>query len=181
MCPGPAAAAVRPWPYTHAMDTTSVTVRAATPEDLRFVLGLVPRLTEFGAPPWRPAEAIEADSAASLAEALESAGEEGAVLVAEDRDGERLGVVHVEVEADYITGEERAFVGDLIVTRESEGKGVARALMAAAEAWARARGLGSLTLYVFAGDRRARDFYARLGFLEDGLRLMLPLEEREAS
>lgn len=160
------------------MDPTSVNIRAATAEDLPFVLGLVPRLTEFGAPPGRPAAAIEADSAASLAQALEEPTDDGAVLVAEDGGGEGLGVVHVEVEADPITGEERAFVGDLIVTREAEGKGVARALMAAAEAWARSRGLGSLTLYVFAGNLRAREFYARLGFLEDGVRLVLPLEDR---
>lgn len=155
----------------------TLTVRPAEPEDLPFVLGLVPRLTEFGAPPWRPAAAIEADSAASLRRAVEEPGEDGAVLVAEDPAGERFGVVHVEVEADYVTGEERAFVGDLIVAREAEGRGVARALMAAAEAWARARGLGSLTLYVFAGNRRARELYARLGFLEDGVRLVRPLED----
>src|SRR5690606_19395015 len=103
------------------MDPTSVNIRAATAEDLPFVLGLVPRLTELGARPGRAVAAIAAAAAASLAQALGEPTDGGAVLVAEDGGGEGLGVVHVEVEADPITGEERAFVGDLIVTREAVG------------------------------------------------------------
>jgi GNAT superfamily N-acetyltransferase len=39
-----------------------------------------------------------------------------------------------------------------VVTREAEGRGVGAALMRAAEAWARSRGHGKLTLNVFDGN-----------------------------
>ena len=48
-------------------------------------------------------------------------------------------------------------------------------LMAGAEAWARARGFRVLTLDVFAANARARAFYARLGYLEQTLKLAKPL------
>lgn len=160
------------------MERNDLRVRAGTQDDLPFVLGLVPRLTEFGAPAWRPAEAIEHDSAQSLRRALQEPDEQSVMFIAEGPDGERLGFVYIEVEADYITGEERAFIGDLVVAAAAEGAGVGRALMAAADTWARERDLGSLTLYVFAGNQRARKFYAGLGFQEDGVRMILPLPEK---
>lgn len=163
------------------MEATGLSLRDGTRDDLPFVLSLVPRLTEFSASPWRPAEAIEADSAATLKRALEEPDPRSALLIAEGPGGQPLGFVYVEVETDYMTGEERAFIGDLIVTAQAEGSGVGRELMAAAEDWARRRGLRSMTLYVFAGNRRAREFYAGLGFQEDGVRMMLPLAEKEGS
>ena len=53
--------------------------------------------------------------------------------------------------------------------------GVGQALMAAAEAWARGRGYRLLSLHVFDGNVRAREFYARLGYQPDIRKLIKPL------
>ena len=51
------------------------------------------------------------------------------------------------------------------------GRGVASALMAAAEAWGAGRGLRCLTLETGAANQPARSFYAALGYLPEDVRL----------
>jgi GNAT superfamily N-acetyltransferase len=48
---------------------------------------------------------------------------------------------------------------------------VGRSLVAAAEAWARERGLSRITLETGAANSAARAFYAALGFAEEDVRL----------
>ena len=50
---------------------------------------------------------------------------------------------------------------------QAQGAGVGRALMAAAEAWAAARGDTFITLNVFDANRRARAVYHRLGYVPE--------------
>lgn len=57
-------------------------------------------------------------------------------------------------------------VHDLAVVPAARGRGVGRALLAAAEARARARGCGKLTLEVLEENHRARAVYARAGFAD---------------
>lgn len=57
-----------------------------------------------------------------------------------------------------------------------EGRGVGRALMAAAEKWAASRGLSPITLETGARNHRARRFYERAGFEEEDIRLSKPVE-----
>jgi len=52
----------------------------------------------------------------------------------------------------------------LAVETASQGQGVGRLLMDAAEAWARSRGYRRITLNVFAQNERARQIYERLGY-----------------
>ena len=56
------------------------------------------------------------------------------------------------------------------MTRESEGRGAAGALLAAAEAWSRGLGHRTLTLNVFEGNRHARAVYEKRGFRPETLR-----------
>ena len=106
-----------------------------------------------------------------LREALTTPPAGSAVLLASSRD-EPLGFVHLETTPEFFTGEPQGYVANLAVEETGEGKGVGKALMEAAEAWTRAQGMRHLTLYVFAGNARARTFYARLGFEEDSLKLV---------
>ena len=57
-------------------------------------------------------------------------------------------------------------VHDLAVLPDARGRGVGRALLAAAEARARARGCCKLTLEVLEENHRARAVYARAGFAD---------------
>lgn len=54
-------------------------------------------------------------------------------------------------------------------------QGIGRALIGAADAWARDRGLAHLTLHAGARNAGARAFYAALGFVEEEVRLTRPL------
>lgn len=76
-----------------------------------------------------------------------------------------------------------AEVGDLYVLPAWRGRGVARALIDAAIAWSRGRGATSLrvTITPHGADANLVAFYERLGFSDDGRRLMaadlLPLDQ----
>lgn len=167
------------------MDGATVRIRPARPDDLAAIRELTPRLTSFGSLVTRDADAVVSTVAALLEDALEratapagegargGAGRPGvAVLMAETPEGKAVGCVQVQVAMEFFSGAPEAYVAALMVGRAAEGHGVGRALMAAAEAWARERGLRRLSLEVFAGNARARAFYRKLGFQEDSLRLV---------
>ncbi len=71
---------------------------------------------------------------------------------------------------DLFTEEEHGHVSIVAVAGHAEGRGVAGALMRAAEAWARRSGYGRLTLTVFEGTRHARAVYEKLGYRPETLR-----------
>ena len=64
----------------------------------------------------------------------------------------------------------------IAVTKEAEGRGVGRALMDEAEAWARERGHRGVTLSVFAGNGRAQALYERVGYSVEMHRMIKRLQ-----
>jgi ribosomal protein S18 acetylase RimI-like enzyme len=56
-----------------------------------------------------------------------------------------------------------------------EGRGVGRALLAAAEDWAAGRGLAYITLETGTGNDRARHFYECAGYKGEEIRLTKPV------
>jgi GNAT superfamily N-acetyltransferase len=151
-------------------------IRHAAPADRAWLLPLVPRLHEFGPPPWREVRHMNAAVAEGLAAALEAPAEGTALLVAEQAaDAAPLGFVHVVTAADYFTREPHGHVSDLVVARAGEGRGVGRALLAAAERWALARGYRLLTLNVFVGNDRARALYERCGYVPEWTKMVKEL------
>lgn len=113
----------------------------------------------------QPEEMATVDEEAKLLAAHRP--ETGALLVAEE-DGRIVGILGLR------RGARRSFahVADLGITVLSthRGKGVGRALMVAAEAWAREVGVRKLTLGVFAHNERAIRLYRGLGYVEEGVR-----------
>ena len=77
-------------------------------------------------------------------------------------DGEVLGILHVYQRAALEKPLE-AYVQSLVV---SEATGIGRALMQAAESWAQARGLSSISLHTSQHREGAFAFYTREGFEE---------------
>lgn len=158
-----------------------VSIRRATTADRGFILGLAPRLAAVSTLAWRDPERLSRFSAMGVAEAVtavENAAEEPteAVFIATDGDGKSLGVIHLKGDISVLTDEPQGYVSVLAVTAEAEGRGVGRALMAMGEAWARARGYRHLALDVFATNGHARAFYEHLGFAEETLKMVKPLE-----
>ena len=152
------------------MSRTEWRIRPAAPADREWILSIVPRLHEFGPPPWRPVARMDAAEIGAVAAALDDPRDDAAVLVAEDASGSPAsratprGFVYVVTAADFFTGESHGHVFDIVVARDGEGRGAGRALLEAAERWARERGYRLLTLNVFVGNERAREVYERAGF-----------------
>jgi GNAT superfamily N-acetyltransferase len=100
-----------------------------------------------------------------------------AVFIAEDDEGGApLGLIHLQTDRDFYTGEEHGHVTDLIVADGAEGRGVGGALLRKAEEWTRERGHRLLTLHVFERNARARELYERQGFVGDMFKYVKPLE-----
>jgi GNAT superfamily N-acetyltransferase len=140
------------------------TLRPASLEDEPFLLALTARLAAFPVPTWRTRGEIAAADHAILLNALHHPGPETLILVAESPAGKPAGYVFVSTRQDYFTGMPHAHVEVLAVTEAAQGRGVARALMTAAEEWAMTRGDHAITLNVFDGNAAARALYDRLGY-----------------
>lgn len=150
-----------------------VALRPATLADEQTLSSLAERLGRCPLPHWRtPNEIASADLRAMLA-AIRAGDPDNVVLIA-DRGGTPVGCLHIYAAVDFF-GRRHAHLSVIAVTPETEGTGVADAMMAEAEAWTRARGLPLLTLNVIDGNARARRFYARHGFGPEIVKYVKPL------
>jgi ribosomal protein S18 acetylase RimI-like enzyme len=152
-------------------------IRAATAEDAEWIFSQVPRLHEFGPPPWRSVEQMNAGEVADLRAGLARLDDPERLFVIAERDGLRLGFLYVTTQTDFFTGERHAHISDIVVAREGEGQGIGRTLMEVAETWAQSRGYRFVTLGVFPDNTRARTLYERLGFRTDYQRMLKVLGE----
>jgi ribosomal protein S18 acetylase RimI-like enzyme len=145
-----------------------LTIRAATRDDEATLLNLATRLTEFELPPWRTAREIADADGRAMMSAVRHPSSDDEVFIAE-RNGAVVGCLHMQAPTDFF-GRPHAHISVIASTRESEGSGVGRALMAHAEVWARERGLTLMTLNVFATNARARRFYEIAGYTAETMR-----------
>lgn len=138
-------------------------VRDATAEEGDAMLALMPRLAEFDVPASRNAADLYRDDAILLRRWLDGK-EECLVQVAVTESQSVLGFTLVRLRPELLSHEPSAHLEAIAVEQSAEGKGVARALLDAAEANAKAKGAQTMTLHVFASNMRARNFYDRLGY-----------------
>jgi ribosomal protein S18 acetylase RimI-like enzyme len=151
-----------------------VQIREYAAADRDAIMALAPRLAE-GRPAWRDETAWLEAVRGWIADAADEAADSGHVVYvavdAEPGGAEAIvGVVHA-AERAHFTGQVDAYVGELVTAAGQERRGIARALMAAAEAWGASRGLDYLTLETGMANHRARAFYAALGYREEDVRL----------
>lgn len=147
----------------------NVQVRRYHPADRPAAMALAPRLRE-GVADWRDPDAVGDAVCAWVAGSLGTAEHpDRTVLVAVDGH-ELLGLVSVS-ERRHFSGQLDGYIGELVVAASAVRRGVASTLMAAAEDWARRRGLAFLTLETGAANRTARAFYEALGYAEEDVRL----------
>jgi GNAT superfamily N-acetyltransferase len=147
----------------------TIEVREYATADRDAIMALAPRLSE-GKAPWRDDAAWLSAVQGWVADAAAAAGQPDHVVYVAVADHRVVGVVHA-AERTHFTGEVDAYVGELVTALGMERRGIARALMAAAEAWAAARGLANLTLETGAANETARAFYTALGYLAEDVRL----------
>jgi ribosomal protein S18 acetylase RimI-like enzyme len=149
------------------------TIRPYGAADRAAVIELAGRLA-VGIAPWRSLEGMATAARGWAAASIEGIGPERAVFVAADHDGAILGFASVTRQAEF-SGEPQAYIGELAVAEAAEGRGVGTALLAEIENWARGQELSLIVLDTGAGNTRARRFYERNGFLEEGIRLTKPV------
>jgi ribosomal protein S18 acetylase RimI-like enzyme len=138
-------------------------VRRGTGTDEAAVLALADQLAAFPVPPWRTAREIQRADDGVIREALAGTVTGHVVFVVEGAQG-LDGAVCLSTQVDYFTRERLAHIEMLAVDPGAQGRGVARALMEAAESWARAQGSRRISLNVWVQNERARGLYEHLGY-----------------
>ena len=146
---------------------SNIQTRPASVSDQEFIISLLPRLEEFGPPPWRDVTQLLATDTQVLSDKLMNKPPGTAIFIAEDDQGVALGFIHLQSGKDYYYHEDHGHIADLIVAPEAEGRGIGRVLIEKGEEWARSQGFRWLTVSVFAQNLRAREVYQRLGYGED--------------
>jgi ribosomal protein S18 acetylase RimI-like enzyme len=155
--------------------TDRVVIRPARHSDAEFVGACAPLLLEYGSPAWEDPPALAPGFSEVLAGAVGSKEPRAQVLIAEDADGARLGFISLKIGQDVV-GSQRAHVADLAVAESARRMGVGRALMTAAEEWARREGLTMLSLDVWSTNERALSFYRSIGYVPESLCLIKRLD-----
>jgi ribosomal protein S18 acetylase RimI-like enzyme len=153
---------------------TEVIVRRGLAGDEVPVLALADQLAAFPVPAWRTAREIQRADDGVLRQALGGTGTDTVAFVAEGAGGIE-GVVCLTTKQDYFTRESLAYVEVLAVDPAAQGRGVARALMQAAEAWGRERGFARISLNVWVQNERARGLYEHLGYAPETMHYLKSL------
>jgi ribosomal protein S18 acetylase RimI-like enzyme len=83
------------------------------------------------------------------------------ILTAENADGERIGLVWVALNRSRRGS---AWIYDIQINPEYQGRGYGRALLRAAEEQARQQGCGDIGLHVFGANTVARNLYESAGY-----------------
>ena len=135
----------------------AVTLREARAEDTASLTALLAQLfaieTDFAIDP-----EIQARGLALLRDRPD------AVILVAEAEGRVVGMCTVQLTASTARGGLSAGVEDVVVDRAWRGRGIGRALLAGAEAWARGRGAVRVALLADETNLPALDFYDRLGF-----------------
>jgi len=140
------------------------------------ILALMPRLAEFDLPASRnPRHLWEHD--AEMLRAWLRGDNECLVHAAIDEHNRVLGFTMVSLRPELLSHEPSAHLEAIALDPAAEGRGIAQALLAAAEVGARASGALTMTLHVFAVNERARRLYERAGYNGELMRYIKPLEE----
>jgi len=161
------------------MSCDAFQVRPFESRDREQVLLLAGRLTT-GVAAWHDRRTVSSVVRDWARESIASIGDNAAVFVVEDGAGNVVGFTSVAVK-QHFTGTLQAYVGELAVATDAEGRGVGRALVEEVERWARAHELPAVTLETGTDNERARRFYRGLGYREESVTLTRVLGSSEST
>jgi GNAT superfamily N-acetyltransferase len=88
---------------------------------------------------------------------------DAALLVAEEADGRMVGWIHVCGQR-FLTSDAFAEINGLVVEASARRRGAGKALVLAAEEWARQRGYSLMRIHSNVLRMEARPFYEKLGY-----------------
>lgn len=139
-------------------------IRDAHADDWPGILELMPRLAAFEVPTRRLSEQLWRGDAAMFRAHLTGERDDCLGRVAVDEEGEVIGMSLVSLRKELLSSRPSAHLEALAIAEAAQGRGVGNALLADSEAEAGRRGAESMTLHVFAQNRRARRLYEAAGF-----------------
>lgn len=152
-------------------------VRRATPEDVPALVALFQELDRMQAD-WRvftPRPGFYDEVGAKYREAMSTP--DAIVLVAEDEEGEIVGMAYGEAHVPSRFSDERALeLSGVVVRAGYRGRGVGRALVEEAARFAKERGIEWIELKTFTPNRGAMAFWEGLGFTPRVVQLTTPTE-----
>jgi len=145
--------------------TERAQIRPFEPGDRNQLLSLATRLTE-GVASWRDPASVRRVAQQWVQASVDAAAQPDHAVYVADLSGQLIGFVGLRERAHF-TGQTDVYIGELAVRPGFERRGIATALLNAAEAWAAKRGAAFLTLHTGAANQPARSLYARLGYREE--------------
>ncbi|MCH7852906.1 MAG: GNAT family N-acetyltransferase [Proteobacteria bacterium] len=151
-------------------------VRKAKDMDGEAMLALLPRLAAFELPDSRTAEHLWVHDAALMRDWIDGKTDNVLMHIAEDEVGTVVGVAMVTLRPELLSHEPSAHLEAIAVSVGVEGQGIGQLLLRAAEEDANAHGAKTITLHVFANNKRARRFYERSGYDGELMRYIKPIE-----
>ena len=140
------------------------------------ILALMPRLADYDVPKSRNPRHLWEHDAEMLRQWLRGEAE-CLVHVAIDDEDNVLGFAMTTLRPELLSHEPSAHLEAIALDPVAEGRGVAKALLAATEATAHAHGAQTMTLHVFSVNDRARRLYERAGYDGELMRYIKPLGE----
>ena len=150
---------------------SDITIQPADASHLQSILSLLPELADFDVPPRRnPDHLWQGDAEVArqyLADtrADDSADNNRFIDVAVNQaNGQVLGVVIVTMRPELLSQAPSAHLEGIVVHADARGTGLGRRLLRHVETEVKRRGAESLTLHVFANNRRAHSLYTAEGF-----------------
>ncbi len=142
--------------------------------DFESMLELFPRLASFDLPDNRNPEHLWGGDAEMLRDWAVGRRDDCFVHVAKNDEGRIVGVSMATMNPELLSHAPSAHLEALVVASEAEGQGVGGSLLLAAEKEARQRGALSMSLHVFARNKRARKVYERAGYDGELIRYIKP-------
>jgi GNAT superfamily N-acetyltransferase len=154
-----------------------VKVRQATPEDVPSLVALFQELDRMQAD-WRvftPRPGFYDEVGAKYREAMTNP--ESLVMVAEDDEGEVVGMAFGETHVPSRFSDERALeLSGVVVRAGYRGRGVGHELVKAAARWAQTRAIDWVELKTFAPNQGAMAFWVGFGFTPRVVQLTSPTD-----
>jgi ribosomal protein S18 acetylase RimI-like enzyme len=154
-----------------------VKVRLATPEDVPSLVALFQELDRMQAD-WRvftPRPGFYDEVGEKYQETMNTP--DAVVLVAEDDEGEVVGMAYGETHAPSRFSDERAFeISGVVVRAGYRGRGVGHELVREAGRFAQSRGIEWVELKTFAPNQGAMAFWEGLGFTPRVVQLTSPTD-----
>ncbi len=152
------------------------TISEAYTHDLDDMEALLPRLADFEVPPHRVKEHLWHGDREMVRDWAAGKRDDVNVVVATSLDEDKIvGVAVISYRKELMSGEPSAHLEVLALDKSAEGHGIASALMQETEKLASSKGALSMSLHVFANNKRARALYERQGYDGELLRYHKPL------